>query len=93
MVRVHAVTSYQQYALNESWELLAVAPDSYATPEQLQASANPDWQAAIVPGTVMETLQKNQHLQQCRLREAGLVVSLLFRDVSCRAGSADVFTF
>ena len=64
MARVHTVTSYQQYALNENWELLAAAPGSYVTPEQLYDFVNPAWQPALVPGTVMATLQKNQHLRQ-----------------------------
>ena len=60
MARVQAVTSYRQHPLEEGWELLAAAPGCYTSPEQLDELALSSWQPALVPGTVMGTLQKNQ---------------------------------
>lgn len=64
MARVQTVTSYRQYPLEENWELLATAPGSCTTPEQLDQLTGAIWQPALVPGTVMGALQENQRKRQ-----------------------------
>ncbi len=51
----NAREAQQTQPLNEDWQLASSAPGSAATIEQLQAQ-NPQWRAAIVPGTVAQSL-------------------------------------
>jgi beta-mannosidase len=69
MARIQTVTSYQRHPLEGNWELLAAAPGSYTTPGQLDELASLIWQPALVPGTVIGALQKNQRKRQWDLEQ------------------------
>ena len=59
MARVQTVSTYTSNSLQDNWELLSCAPGTYQQPAQLATRELP-WLAAIVPGTVVATLQQHK---------------------------------
>jgi beta-mannosidase len=67
MARLQKVSSYQEIPLGDGWMLLSTQPGQYHDPAQCMAIEQ-DWLPAVVPGTVIATLQQHgQWHSECPL--------------------------
>jgi beta-mannosidase len=58
MARLQKVSSYQDIPLDDGWMLLSALPGQYQYPTQCMVGEQ-DWLPAVVPGTVIATLQQH----------------------------------
>jgi beta-mannosidase len=59
LTTIRNITTYNHIPLPDNWQLLSVAPGAYQNPEQLKY-IDKGWLSAVVPGTVVATLQQHQ---------------------------------